>query len=67
MIAAESIQWRQKAGSCEERERESRLPAGRRRAQLSGCESLQRLDSAAESSSGDKPRGAEEQIVDSPP
>ena len=67
MIAAEYIQWRQKAESCEERERESHLPAGRRGARLSGCESLRRLDSAAESSGGDKSRGAEGQIVDSPP
>ena len=58
---------RESPGSCEERERESRLPAGRRGAWLSGCESLRRLDSAAESRSGDKSRGAEEQIVDSLP
>ena len=48
-------------------ERESRLSVGRRGAQLRGCESLRRLDSAAESRGGDKSRGAEEQIVDSPP
>ena len=53
--------------SREESERESRLPAGRRGAWLSVCESLRRLDSAAESRSGDKSRGAEEQIVDSLP
>ena len=56
---------RESPQSCEERERESRLPVGRRGAQLSGCESLRRLDSAAKSRGGDKSRGEEEQIVDS--
>ena len=36
-------------------------------ARLSVCESLQRLDSAAESRSGGKSRGAGKQIVDSLP
>ena len=53
--------------SREESERESRPQAERRGAWLSVCESLRRLDSAAESRSGDKSRGAEEQIVDSLP
>ena len=44
-------------GSCEERE--SRLPAGERGAGSGVCESLWRLDSAAESRSGDKPGRAE--------
>ena len=59
------IEGRELPGSCEEREREGCLPAGSRGAWLSGCESLQSLDSAAENRGGDKSRGSEEQIVDS--
>ena len=70
MIAAESIQRRQKAGSHPCPARRGRRGAvyqlGGRERGSAAVESFRRLDSAEESCGGDESRGAEEQIVDSP-